>query len=360
MQNSSQVEPSAENKISGDAALPRVSIILPTLNSARTLDACLTSIRSQDYPSDKIEIVVADAGSSDATLETARRHKVEQIVENPLRTGEAGKAAAIAASHGSLLALIDSDNLLPAPDWLRRMVAPFRDPAIFASEPWEYTRRPEDSALTRYFAMLGMNDPLCLFVGNYDRLCAITGRWTGLDLETEDHGDYLHVTLTPDKLPTIGANGCLIRRSVLEHARWSPYYFDIDVIQQAVAAGLGGVAKVKCGIIHLYADRLSEFGRKQNRRISDFLHFRQEQERTYPWSSLQTHGIIRFCLSTTLILPLLWQMARGVRHCPDRAWLYHLPVCWTTLWHYGRAVVRKKLNPATGPASREKWQQDQG
>jgi len=61
-----------------------------------------------------------------------------------------------------------------------------------ASEPLAFTVRAEDPALTRrYFALLGMNDPLCLFTKNYDRVCGITGRWTGLDVTQVDRGDYL-------------------------------------------------------------------------------------------------------------------------------------------------------------------------
>jgi glycosyltransferase involved in cell wall biosynthesis len=336
--------------------LPWVSIILPTLNSARTLDECLASIRAQDYPRDRVEIVVADAGSTDATLDIARRHGVERIVDNPLRTGEAGKAAAIAVAQGSLLALIDSDNILPTQDWLRRMVAPFDDPAIFASEPLEYTRRAGDPALTRYFAMLGMNDPLCLFIGNYDRMCAVTGHWTGLDVPVEDRGGYLRARLSPEALPTVGANGCIVRREVLSRVTWSPYYFDIDVIQQAVGAGLTDIAKVKCGIVHLFAARLADFGRKQDRRIRDFLHYSGEQQRTYPWRRQRLGGVARFCVATVLVVPLLWQMARGARRCPDSAWRYHVPVCWATLWRYGVAVVRKALGGRVGPAPRAGWQ----
>lgn len=46
-----------------------ISIIIPTLNSAKTLKDCLASIAMQDYPKDKIEIIIADGGSTDGTLE---------------------------------------------------------------------------------------------------------------------------------------------------------------------------------------------------------------------------------------------------------------------------------------------------
>ena len=41
---------------------PRISIVIPTLNSGRTLDACLAAIRTQEPPAGGYEIVMADAG----------------------------------------------------------------------------------------------------------------------------------------------------------------------------------------------------------------------------------------------------------------------------------------------------------
>ena len=115
-----------------------LSIVIPTLNSARTLGDCLAAIRSQQSCSVPYEIVVADAGSDDRTLEIAREYGVETIVGNPLKTGEAGKTAGIKAAKGDLIALVDSDNILPDSEWLKKMLEPFADPEIIASEPIEY------------------------------------------------------------------------------------------------------------------------------------------------------------------------------------------------------------------------------
>lgn len=333
-----------------------VSIVIPTLNSERTLDACLASIRAQEFAPSEVEIVIADAGSTDATLAIARRHGVMQIVANPLRTGEAGKSAGMAASTGELIALIDSDNILPDAHWLRRMTAPFVDPEIMGTEPLAYTARPSDPALTRYFARLGMNDPLCLFLGNYDRTCAVTGRWTGLKVDQVDCGDYLKLTLTADALPTIGANGFILRRSLLENLSWSPYFFDIDAVQQAVASGHPGFAKVKCGIVHLYCATLGQFARKQERRVRDFLHFARARGRSYPWQRQRKLGIALFCLCTVTLVPLLVQQLAGMRRSPDRAWWYHVPVCLITLWTYGTATLARALGLARGPQDRDRWQ----
>jgi glycosyltransferase involved in cell wall biosynthesis len=336
---------------------PTLSFVIPTLNSAATLGECLAAIRGQDLPRDAYEIIIADAGSTDATRDIAREHGVDRVVDNPLKTGEAGKTAGIRAACGALIALVDSDNILPGPGWLRAMLAPFDDPAIAAAEPLHYTRRGKDPSLTRYFALLGMNDPLCLFLGNYDRLCGVTGKWTGLDVPAEDRGPWLALDCDPASMPTIGANGFVFRRSALAHMNWEPYFFDMDVARQIAAARAGKIAKVKCGIVHLYCACFGDFLRKQDRRVRDFLFYSQNVARARSWQGPSLcHGVIRFTLATVFVLPLLVQQLRGMARQPDRAWWWHLPVCVATLWIYGRAVILKKLGLLKGPAERANWQ----
>ena len=335
----------------------KLSVVIPVLNSEKTLGECLAAIAAQAVNRSDYEIVVADAGSTDRTLEIAREAGVDVICSNPLKTGEAGKAAGIAASHGELIALIDSDNILPDPLWLGRMLAPFGDPEVIATEPIAYTSRPEDPALTRYFALLGMNDPICLFTRNYDRVSAITGKWTGLDISTEDRGDWLKLRLAADALPTIGANGFVFRRTLLEGTNWQPYLFDIDILFERIRRdGAVTVAKVKTGIVHLYCAKLGDFARKQRRRIRDFLYFAQEKQRSYPWNRQRKTGILLFCLATVTLLPLVVQALIGFCRRPDRAWLYHIPVCWITLWIYGWGAVAKFCGCRQAPADRSRWQ----
>ena len=127
---------------------PSVSFVIPTLNSARTLDACLASVRAQDYDGE-IEVRIVEAGSTDATLEIAQRHAVDRILENPLRTGEAGKAVGMRSARGEILAFVDSDNTLVGRDWLTRMTRPFEDPEVVSSEPLRWDYQPEYGLIDR-------------------------------------------------------------------------------------------------------------------------------------------------------------------------------------------------------------------
>jgi glycosyltransferase involved in cell wall biosynthesis len=277
-----------------------ISIVIPTYNSAKTLPACLESIREQDYPVDKVEIIIADAGSSDGTVEIARRF-TDKIYSNPLKTGEAGKAVGVRFARGEVVALIDSDNILPERDWLMRMAAPFKYGDIAGTEPLYYTYREEDGIITRYCALMGMNDPLCLFMGNYDRMNQITGKWTEMPVNEEDMGDYFKVRLNGKKLPTIGANGFLVRRELLEKCSIEDYLFDIDVVYELVMQGHDKFAKVKTGIVHIFSGSLSTFIRKQRRRIRDYGYYKKMGVRKYPWSSLSKGKVFNLTFKDTRI-----------------------------------------------------------
>jgi len=318
---------------------PSISIVIPTYNSARTLPACLESIREQDYPENKIEIVIADAGSSDGTVEIARRF-TDEIYPNPLKTGEAGKAVGVRHATGEVIALIDSDNILPERDWLKRMAAPFADPEIAGTEPLYYTYRKEDGIITRYCALMGMNDPLCLFMGNYDRMNLITGKWTEMPVDEEDMGDYLKVGLNEKKLPTIGANGFLVRKSLLDKCSIEDYLFDIDVVYELVTQGHNKFAKVKTGIIHIFSGTLSTFIRKQRRRIRDYGYYEKMGVRKYPWSALSKGKLLKFIFYTVTVLPLVGQLMRGWLRKRDSSWAFHLIACWATLVVYGTGTVK--------------------
>jgi glycosyltransferase involved in cell wall biosynthesis len=331
-----------------------VSVVIPTLNAAHVLGKCLASIRAQDYPPGQVELIVADGGSTDGTVEMADRLGA-LVVPNPLKTGEAGKAVGVRSARGEFIALIDSDNILPQVDWLRRMVAPLTDPEIVGTEPISYTWRREDGLITRYCALLGMNDPLCLFLGNYDRFCTLTQRWTEMPVQEEDCGDYLKVTLNPRRLPTMGANGFIIRRSELARCEISDYLFDIDVIYALSQQGRTTYAKVKLGIVHLFSGNWCTFLRKQRRRVRDYLYFRSQNMRRYPWGGLDRWRLLKFIVYCVTGFPLLVQSMIGYLRWPDVAWFFHPLACWTTLWIYAWGAVRGVLR--AGPESREQWRQ---
>ena len=341
----------------------KISIVTPTLNSMRTLEMYLDAVDKQVYPHKYIELIFVDGGSTDGTLEKITQYRKESdfkisVFENPLRTGEAGKSVGVKKARGEIICLLDSDNIIPDTRCMERMIKPFQDEKIVASEPIAYTYRKKDNVINRYCALIGMGDPLCMFTGNYDRYCRITNKWTEVDREEMDCGDYLSVCFHVNMIPTIGANGFFIRRKFLiKKLGGGEYLFDIDILWEILLENPQlRIAKVKTGIIHLYCDNFQSFYRKQIRRISDYYYFNYIKQRKYPWNKVKKGKIVMFCLSCITVIPLLLQAIIGFRRKQDlRAWLFHIAACWITLWAYGwgtiKSVFRKKI------VDRNHWKQ---
>lgn len=339
-----------------------VSIVIPIFNSMRTLSLCIESILAQKYNHNLIEIIFADGGSTDGTLKLIKSYKENadisiKVFRNPLKTAEAGKAVGVKKAKNEIIALVDSDNIMPDNHWLERMMAPFEDKDIVATEPIEYTYRKEDSIVNRYCALIGMNDPMCIFTGNYDRKNLITNKWTEVKRKEENKGDYLSIKFFSNMIPTIGANGFLMRKKQLTENFDGDYLFDIDVLWELFTKEpKWKVAKVKTGIIHLFCPDIKTFYRKQNRRIKDFIYFNDKKGRKYPWNKVGKFKIIKFCIYCITIVPLIIQAMIGYSRKKDfSAWAFHVIACWITLWVYGLGTIKGIFKKEM--AVRDDWKQ---
>jgi GT2 family glycosyltransferase len=85
-----------------------VSVIVPTRNSARTLAACLESIRAQTH--EPLQLVVVDNGSSDGTDRLATRWADVLLRGGPERSAQRNRGASEAT--GAFLLFVDSDMVL--------------------------------------------------------------------------------------------------------------------------------------------------------------------------------------------------------------------------------------------------------
>lgn len=112
--------PSGAREPGATGRRPTVSVILPVLNEARQLHACLDAIAAQTYPA-IVEILVADGGSTDNTPEIAASHSRVRVLANPGRIQAAGLNAALVEAAGELIVRVDGHCVLP-PDYVERCV----------------------------------------------------------------------------------------------------------------------------------------------------------------------------------------------------------------------------------------------
>lgn len=89
---------------------PLVSIIIPTLNSEKTLGKCLKSINSQSYQN--YETIIVDGGSDDKTVKIAEKFGANIINAN-IKSMTKQTNIGISNSTGHYIYRVDSDVILP-------------------------------------------------------------------------------------------------------------------------------------------------------------------------------------------------------------------------------------------------------
>ncbi len=104
---------------------PFISVVVPLLNEAPYIERLARSILDQTYPRDRYEILMADGGCTDRTLEILRgvdRDGRIRVLDNPGRTAPAALNVLVAASRGDVVTRIDAHSHV-ATDYLERIVA---------------------------------------------------------------------------------------------------------------------------------------------------------------------------------------------------------------------------------------------
>jgi cellulose synthase/poly-beta-1,6-N-acetylglucosamine synthase-like glycosyltransferase len=130
-----------EKKQKHIASLPNVSVVVAARNEEENIERCLRSILQVDYPADKLEVVVADDGSTDRTPEIISKIKQEhnnlKVIRiesqiNNLKGKANALAQAIAQTNGEFIFLTDADCEVPR-TWIKGMLRHFDEKTGVAS-----------------------------------------------------------------------------------------------------------------------------------------------------------------------------------------------------------------------------------
>src|SRR4051794_33270136 len=91
--------------------MPRLSICMVSLNCRRVVEDCLDSLRRSRFSD--FEIICADNGSTDGTLEYLRAQSDVRLIENGWNAGfTKGTNQAIAAGSGEYVLWLNTDTVL--------------------------------------------------------------------------------------------------------------------------------------------------------------------------------------------------------------------------------------------------------
>ncbi|MBU6408961.1 MAG: glycosyltransferase, partial [Verrucomicrobia bacterium] len=231
---------------------PRVSVILPTLNVASLLDNCLASIARQTYPRDRIQIILADAHSTDATRDIAKKYGAV-VLDDDGKNMEEGKRLALRHSQGDYILFVDADNEITHPDYIELAVGALdANPQALGVEGY-YPPSQKMSSFCAYLThLLHISDPIAWLMSANPRLVGRDGlveRWT------LPRGTYAY---------PLGANGFVFRRADLEFARAADHFQDTHVALHLMRAGKREWLRISGrGVHHYYVQTLCGFVQKR-------------------------------------------------------------------------------------------------
>jgi GT2 family glycosyltransferase len=108
------------------STVPHVSIVIPCRNEVRYIAACLDSLFANDYPKDRLDVLVVDGMSDDGTREIVglyeRQHPGIRLLSNPKQIVPAALNVGIRAATGDIIMRMDAHVEYP-PDYISGLVA---------------------------------------------------------------------------------------------------------------------------------------------------------------------------------------------------------------------------------------------
>jgi cellulose synthase/poly-beta-1,6-N-acetylglucosamine synthase-like glycosyltransferase len=126
---------------------PSVTIVVPSYNEEKTLQKTVESLLSLSYPKDKLEILIVDDGSKDATREIGQRLASEHPCVRYFYKENGGKYTAlnfgIEHSQSDLVGCLDADSFV-AQDALIEVVKVFEEKGVSAVVPAMHVYKPRN------------------------------------------------------------------------------------------------------------------------------------------------------------------------------------------------------------------------
>lgn len=296
----------------------KLSIIVTAKDSkSKQLKRFLESVEKQDYLGEK-EVIVVTEGNS-----------------------ESAKAIGLRRAKGEIVAIFASDNELVDPQFISKCMEPLEvEKYITGSYPIRYYHTKKDNLLNRYFALVGVNDPVPLYLWKNDRKSYGRNHLYGYDCSNIDKRKYMVAKFFVQDMPTLGDNGFFIRRDALLKADIDHYYH-IDVCYDLIKLGCGSdYAVVDTSIWHHTGGNIVRFFLKRFKYADKFMDNRR-------WKMIERSdwlGMVWFIVSTITIAPCVILSFQGYKKVKDIAWFLHYPVCLGSLITYFLLFMKRRVN----------------
>ncbi|NOY89350.1 MAG: glycosyltransferase family 2 protein [FCB group bacterium] len=107
----------------------KLAIVMPVRNEGKYLGQTLDQIYLQDFPMDKLEVVISEGGSTDRTREIAESYRNRfgslKVLDNPRQLPSSGRNVGIKNSTAPYILILDGHTFIPSKNFLKDIVETF-------------------------------------------------------------------------------------------------------------------------------------------------------------------------------------------------------------------------------------------
>lgn len=144
---------SSRKEVGFEKNLPTFSIVVPAKNEETVLPRLLNALLRQNYPREKLEIIVVEDGSTDGTVEACKEYVDEgrvRIIHSEVSNGKPSALnRALKVSTGDIIAVFDADSI-PEQNALFNAAKHFQDKSIAALQGRTLTLNSDVNMLTKF------------------------------------------------------------------------------------------------------------------------------------------------------------------------------------------------------------------
>ncbi|MBS3085480.1 glycosyltransferase [Candidatus Pacearchaeota archaeon] len=311
--------------------LPKISIVTCTYNGERVIGEYFNGIFAQDYPKNKIELILNDGGSTDKTLEIIKKYqqkypKIVKIYHNPEQYSIGrgfGMDMATRKAKGEIIVQLDQDNILVQKDWLKNMIQILiKNKDITGVQSRLFI--PEKASLTdKYVNAIGIEDPFAIPYSLNAQIALNPKKF-----DYNKNGKFFIYEINKEKFYYAGDNGFAIRKK--DFLETGGYTQDIDNFWRMANSN----KKYKIAVpkdIRLYHKTTTELKHLLNKRIYYIGHYllKNYERRDFYWFDFKKNTFkqnLRFIKSVLFNLAFIPGLIQGLSKAVKEKksyWLIH-------------------------------------
>ena len=211
-------------------AYPLVTLIISAFNEEREIERTVTNKLVQDYPQDRLEIIVVSDGSTDRTDEIvqglSKRHegRLKFLRQEPRQGKTQALNLAVSETSSEILVFADANSMY-APDALRKIVRNFADPSVgYVTGQMIYTNPNGAGFAEGSGAYMRYENALRVWETQVGSVIGVDG---GIDAVRRN----LYIPMQPDQLPDF-----LLPLNVLEQGKRVVYEPEALLYEAALPA----------------------------------------------------------------------------------------------------------------------------